>query len=60
MACFVLFVCDVVTFTSLSLLVIPVINTINVKIMICDVTQCSLVDRPTFGRNLLHHLGGGG
>jgi len=59
MACFLLFVCDVVPFTSLSLLAIPVMNTMNVKIMICNVTQCSLVDRPTFGRNLLHHLGGG-
>jgi len=58
MACFVLFVCDVVAVTLLSLLAVPVTNTMNVKIMICDVTQCSLVDRPTFGRNLLYYLGG--
>jgi hypothetical protein len=58
MACFVSFVCDVVAVTLLSLLALPVTNTMNVKIMICDVTQCSLVDRPTFGRNLLFHLGG--
>jgi hypothetical protein len=58
MVCFVLFVYDVVEFTSLSLLVIPVMNTMNVKIMISDVTQCSFVDRLTFGRNLLRHLEG--
>jgi hypothetical protein len=57
MACFVLFVCNVVAFTSLSLLAILVMNTMNVEIMICDVTQCSLVDRPTFGRNLMETSG---